>query len=319
MRSLSAVARGVGRALGSPKILVWLWLANLAVALPAAVWIGESIRSSVSHRLAADELRRGFDFGWHGEYLSEAEGVEKSLQPTLLGVGAFLRNLNDWLGLEIFEASPALVVLGAAYALIWLLLLGGVLEHFVRPAPGLTLDRFLANGARRFFAMLRLTVLSAPLYWAIHRLSSELFPWIEQRTRDLTSERGVLMCYLAGALAIAGAAVVVKLVFDYARVALVVEERRSVLFALARGLRFVVTRPLPTLGLVFWLGLLSAVGLFAYSLVAPGAGVDDPRGLIGAMLIGQAFLLVRGIFRLAWIGGEVALYRDSQRLLPPSL
>lgn len=319
MRSLNAVARGLGRALGAPKILVWLWLANLAVALPSAVWIGESIRASVSRRLAADELRHGFDFGWHGEYLSEAEGAEKSFEPTLLGVGAFLRNLNDWLGLEIFEGEPALVAVGVVYALLWLLLVGGVLEHFARPAPGLKLDRFLASGAQRFFAMLRLTLLSAPLYWAIHRLSSELFPWIEQRTRDLTSERGVLLFYLLGALVLSSAVVAVKLVFDYARVALVVEERRSVLFALARGLRFVATHPLAAFGFALWMGLASALGLFVYSLVAPGAGVDDPRALVGAVLIGQAFLLARGILRLTWIGGEVALYRDSQRLLPPSL
>jgi hypothetical protein len=319
MRCFGALVRGLGRALATPRILLWLWLVNLAIALPAAVWLGESIRSSVRHRLAAETLRQGFDAGWHGEYRAEAGGVERSFEPTLLGVGAFLKNLEAWLGLEIFQVSPALVALGVLYAAVWLLLLGGVLEHLVRPSPALTLDRFLADGARRFPPFARLAVLSVPLYWGIHRGSRELFPWIEALTRDVTVERTVLAAYLAGATGVALAAVLVKSVFDYAKVAMVVEQRRSALVALLRGGGFVLRHPFRVFGLVLWWALLSALALAGYAVLAPGAGVDDSAALAGAVLLGQCFLLVRFILKVGWIGGEAALYQDNQRRLPPPL
>ena len=38
MTALGAMAAGVRRALGSPVILLWLWIVNLVVAAPAA-WL----------------------------------------------------------------------------------------------------------------------------------------------------------------------------------------------------------------------------------------------------------------------------------------
>lgn len=97
MSFIAAAFRGFAAALGSPRVLIGLWLVNLLFALPFAWMIGESIDQSVGQSLVHENLRRGFDDGWYGQYAAEAGGVEATFKPTLVGAGAVLHNLESLL------------------------------------------------------------------------------------------------------------------------------------------------------------------------------------------------------------------------------
>ena len=86
----------------------------------------------------------------------------------------------------------------------------------------------------------------------------------------MTAERSAfavrLLCYLAfGTLLI-----VCNLVFDYARIRIVVEDRRSAIGALVAGARFVRRHP-ATLRLYLLNGVCFVLLALVYALVAPGA------------------------------------------------
>lgn len=308
---MRALLGGLGDALASPRQLVVLWLALLLVALPVGVLMEESIHASIGASRVDEGLREGLDLAWLGEFRDGAEGLAESLRPSVVGRGAIFDNLESWFSGALFLDTRT-VAFGVAYALIWLFLLGGVLDRFARRERKFVLAPFMAAGARFFPRLLRLTAMSALLYWAIYRFARWLFPWIENLTREVTVERQVLLANLAGALVVVTLLGLVNLLFGYAKIAVVYEGRRSSLGALARAARFVATRPGPVVGLYLALAVLALLVIALYALVAPGAGQSTALGIAAAFAVGQLFLLARLALRLTFFGAQLRLYETRR-------
>ena len=121
---------------------------------------------------------------------------------------------------------------------------------------------------------------------------------------ELTVERTAFF-YRLGLYAVFGALVLfTNLVFDYAKVRAVVEDRRSMIGALSAGFRFVRRNPGATVGLYAVNSLAFVAVLFAYYLVAPGAAADAR-----AFAIGQVFIVFRVIVRLQFAASQTALFQ----------
>lgn len=307
------MARGVGRVLAAPFVVAVAWAANLLVALPAAVVVGESLRGSIGKSEMGERLLAGFDFGWHGETMAEADALLETFEPDRLVGGGWLVNLDGWWGGQMFKQPAPVLAFGALFALVWILLSGGVLTHFHRPPRRFSLAGFLGDGGGFFFRFLRLALLSAPLYYGVFRFGRWLFSRIERATTDLTVERTLLIYYLLAAALVVALVVTVKMCFDYAKVAMVVGERRSALLAVFSGLGFVLRRPFATYGLVALFGLAGVALLTARELVAPGVGQGSWLGILAVFALGQAFLLARLVLRLGLLAGELTLYEEEIR------
>jgi hypothetical protein len=300
---------GFRQAVRSPFLLVGLWLLCALVALPAAFWIGESIDRSLDSSLSQEEMRNGFDFGWYGEYSAGASRLEKSFTPAVNRGGAFFDNLDGWLSGDLFARAAELLALGLLFAVLWTLMLGGVLARFVRPEERAGPGVLFRNGTRYFFRFLRLIVVAGVLYALVYAVQHHWMTQLEARTRDATSELTVFGYHLAIWIPVAVLLMLIHTVFDYAKIATVVEDRRSVLLAALRGFGFVVGHPLRTLGLVLAWVAVGALGLAIYAFVAPGAAVSTPTTVTLGFVIGQLFLMARLLVRLSLLAGEVQLYR----------
>ena len=303
MQGVRAVAR-------APRPLLVLWLCNLLFALPFAVQIGLSLNESIGPSLVHEKLRNGFDMGWYGEYEASAKGIETSFRPSVTGAAAFYDNLEDWLTGRIFARHPVLVVAGGFYALVWLFLLGGVLDRFARPAESAVRARFAQACGLYFFRLVRLALLGLALYLAIYKLEHWLLARVDDLTRESTREWTVLGWSLAVYLLTALLVLLAHLVLGFAKVATVVENRRSVLVAALRGARFAAAHPRPTLGLYFGLLALGALLLVIYAAVAPGTTQSSPVGIVLAFFVGQLFLGTKLFVRLTLLGGQTALFQS---------
>lgn len=308
---MGALLGGVGDTLASPRQLMVLWLALLLVALPAGVLIEESIHASIGASRVDESLRRGLDLGWLGEYASDARGLEQTLERSIVGRGAVFDNLEAWFSGALFLDTRT-VAFGAAYALIWLFLLGGVVDRFARRERKFVLAPFMAAGARFFPRLLRLTLVSGVLYFGIYRLARWLFPWIERMTRDVTVERQALLLNLLGAAVVIALLGLVNLVFGYAKIAVVFEGRRSSLGALMRAARFVAVNTGKAIGLYLALALVALLVIAAYALLAPGPGQATAVGVVLAFLAGQLFLVARLALRLTFFSAQLRLYEAER-------
>jgi len=315
MSWLKAIRTGLARSFGGPRLLVALWLVNLVVALPLAAVLGSSIHRSVAHSPRAEGLVEGFDTTWHGGYQATARGLEKTLEPSVVGVGAFLDNLEAWWTGHAFSGFPGLVAVGVLYALLWAFLLGGVLQRFARPEGfegGVLSQSFFGNCGRFFGRFVRLALLSAVLYLVIYGLARWYFRGLQSWTRDVTSERWVLFWVLIGAGLVVTLLMGVRLVFDLAKVMTVQEDRRGMVLAVGAALRFLVARPFTLVGLYVGLALLWLVVLALYALVAPTAGPASWTGVLLAFLLAQVVLAVKIGLRLSLLAGETAVYQEGR-------
>jgi hypothetical protein len=303
-----AIVHGVRRSLAARGLVAGLWLVNALVALAATWSLGKALHASFAGSLVQEKLRAGFDLGWYGEFQSTARGLETTFTPTVVGVGAFYNNLEAWLSGELFTALPALVALGVFYLLLWAFLLGGVLQRLAENGR-LPAWEVAAAGGRFFFRFLRLSLVSGLCYLLVFVAGRWLLIGIEQATKDVTVERTVFILTASGAALIAFLLCFVNMVFDYAKITVVLEDRARVLPAALDALRFVRRHPLQTLGLYFVLGLLGLGLLAAYRSVAPGAGQSTLPGVLLAFLGGQLFLVAKLILRLTFYGAQMALYQ----------
>ncbi|HXV78013.1 MAG TPA: hypothetical protein VD788_17015 [Candidatus Polarisedimenticolaceae bacterium] len=310
MSIFGAAMRGFGATLAAPRILVGLWLVSLLFALPFAALVGRAIGESIGASRVHEELRRGFDGGWYGEFAHRADGLAASFRPTVIGATAFYDNLEDWVAGTLFVEYPEVVAAGAAWAVLWVFLLGGVLDRFARPAESAVRGRFAQAGGIYFFRFLRLALLSGVLYLGIYLLHRLLLGWLEYLTRDATREWTVLWLTLALYLLTALLLTLVQMTFAYAKIATVVENRASIFPSALRGLRFVAGFPAKTLGLQFGLAAVSLLLLVVYSWLAPGPGQSGVPAIALAFLAGQAHLFTKLTLRLTSYGAATALFKS---------
>jgi len=306
----SAISRGLRNSLGSPVLLLWLWLVTLLVALPAGVAMHESVRSDLGLSLAGEGLVGQIDRGWLEEFEFRARGFEKSLGMIQLSSAAVLENLEGWWSGRLFTMDRGLVALAGAHLLVWILMLGGLLQHLAKGGGRLKLHEFFAAGARHFGPLLRLTILSGFFYFAVFRLARRLFPWIEDLTRDVTRETTALAANLAGVALVLILLALLSSISDFAKISIVTQNRRSAVLASVRGLVFVLRRPLRVAVIRLSFGLLLVLLIGLYVSMGPGSGQASWLGVAGALLVGQAYLLARTALRVSLLAAQLDLARE---------
>ncbi len=309
---IRAWLHGLREAMSRPGLILLLWLANFALALPAAWIVSDAIEDHVGASLVHQKLRDGFDMGWFSEYESSAKGLAATLHPTQTGVGAFLINLERWADGSLFTSSRSVLAVAVGFALLWAFLSGGVLARLTRsttqdPARA---GGVLQNGGRYFARFVRLALFSAPFYWLIYRLHGRMGDWLESFTRDTTAESSVLLYTLVIFAITSLLLILVHISFAYAKVATVLEDRSSMLLAALRGIGFVMSHPLATLGIHFLMLAVSGLLLGVYWLAAPGIGQVSGVAVLVAFLVGQAFLMLRMGTRVASFAAQVAYFRS---------
>jgi hypothetical protein len=306
---LRSLVNAIRATLAAPKLLAFIWAVLLLVALPLGVSMRHAIQEDVGGSRIHEDLRERMDMTWMSEFRDRNEQLGAGFRPATLSRADFLYNVDLLFSGDLFAQQPALVAAGLVYALVWLLTLGGVVDRFARGGGRFVLSQFLAACGRYFGRLLRLAVLSAPLYWGLYALARWAYRAIEEGVRDVTVESTVIAYYVAAAVPLLLLVGLVKTTFDYARIASVVDEERNSFKALQRGLRFVFRRLLAVLGLALLvtLGVVALVALRTFA--APGVGESTVLGVIAVFVVGQLFLLARLTLRLGLVGAELMLYR----------
>jgi hypothetical protein len=304
----AALREGIRRVNGAPAILCGMFALTLLVALPLSFALRGMIEDHLGHSLAAERAAGSVNYDWWQEFSAQASGLGTTFVPSIIGFGAVLDNLSG-----LLDNQPlATTIAGAttAWLVLWSFLSGGVLDRYARGRPTRAQGFFAACGVH-FWRFLRLGIVAFVVYdllfvW-VHPLIFETL--YERLTRDLTVERTAFViragCYLFfGALL-----VLTNLIFDYARIRLVVEDRRSALGALTAGLRF-VRRQRGTVLLYLANALIFLVLVLVYAVAAPGA----PGSGLSMWLVlglGEVYILGRHYVKLLFYASETAFFQGA--------
>jgi len=320
MTIISAIRDGLRRVTASPKLILFLWLFNFAMALPLALVMSDQIESSLGASRIQEKLRNGFDIDWYEEFAHNATELGKTFSPAVIGVGPFLGNLEAWLNGSLFAGNTGIIGLGAGYMIVWMFLLGGILDRFARRNEPLAMEQFFRASGRYVLRFIILFLLSAVFYFFIFTgVAPALFSFIADSTRDTTVERNAFFLVAGAYASIALLLATVNMAFDYAKIATVVKGHHNMFVAAFDGFRFVFAHPTQAFGLYLVLGIFLALALGLYSLIAPGAGQASDLAIFLAFLVGQIFLVTKLAARLTFFCGQMALYETTVENPAPAL
>lgn len=298
---------GMRRVVRAPAVLAGVWLMTLLIAMPLALVLRDMIAQQLGDSVVADSVADGVNYDWMQEFGEQASGIGVTLKPTIIGFAAVLDNLSAFLD---YTPRPTVIAgAAAAYVALWIFVAGGILDRYARQRATRAHGFFAAAGAY-FFRFLRLGLVQLLAYgalftWLHPYLFDQLFPRL---TRDMSVERNAFAVRVALYAVFTLLIAVFNLLFDYAKVRAVVEDRRSMLGALAGSVRFVRSNPAAVVVYTINVALFLAV-VAAYAVVAPGAPAAGWKTW-AVIVIGQLYVLARLWVKLTFWASEVAFFQS---------
>jgi len=309
MTPWSAFREGVRRVNAAPLLLAGMVAVTLLIALPLSLALRGMIASHLGGSLAADGVADGTSSDWWQEFAAQASGLGATFAPSIIGFGAVLDNVSGLL--DNLPLAATITGATAAWMVVWSFLSGGVLDRLARARPTRAEGFFAASGVY-FWRFLRLGAIAGFIYYLLFAYVHDVIfvDVYEPLTRNLTVERTAfavrVACYLLFGSMLAAA----TLAFDYARIRIVVEDRRSALGGLMAGLRFARRHAGGTIGLYLLNAAAYVLVVLVYAAVAPGA----PRSGLSVWLvlgIGQIYIVVRHYLKLLFYGSQTAYFQGA--------
>lgn len=309
MKAGTAFRDGIRRVNGAPMVVAGMFALTLLVALPLSFALRGMIETHLGASLAAESAAAGTNYDWWQEFSAQASGLGTTFVPSIIGFGAVLDNL----GALLDNAPLASTIAGAtaAWLALWSFLSGGVIDRFARArrtrSPG-----FFAACGMHFWRLLRLGIVA----WLVYAvLFGYVHGWIftdafTRLTENVAVERTAFAIRLAGYLLFGAMLVVCNIVFDYTRIRIVVEDRRSAIGGLVAGMRFVRRHAGSVFGLYLLNGGAFLLLVLIYALIAPGApGSGLSMWLV--LLLGEVYIVARHYLKLLFYASETAFFQGA--------
>ena len=78
-----------------------------------------------------------------------------------------------------------------------------------------------------------------------------------------------------------------------------------------RGVQFVLTHPVRTLGVYLAMGALGLILAALYYFLSPGLASSGIGLIVLALIVGQLYLILRWMLRIGLLGAESIVYRQA--------
>ena len=306
---MHALLDGIWRVGKAPALLVGVYVITLLTTVPLGILLHESIETDLGSSVAAEAAAAGVNWEWWEEFQSRSTGVARTFSPRILGFAAVLQNQSSFVDNQLPRGEVLLSVV--AYLGIWMFLVGGIIDRLARQRRVASAG-FFATCGTFFFRFCRLGVLAGVAYWIMFET---IHPWLFEDLYDLATEhlaveRTAFLIRLGLYGTFALLLLPINMVFDYAKIRAVVEDRRSMVGALLAAIRFVRRRPQATVGLYSLnAGLFLAV-LAAYALLAPSPAGGGSSMWVG-FAVGQAYVAARLFTKLVFYASQTAYFQSQ--------
>lgn len=312
---------------------------NLTLALVVAAPLAIQLERDLAHTGASGSMMYGFDYEWWEPWSEKQEGPSRNLGPDLLGPGFAFKSLDalvrgqlpaglfpdapetrrgdvDVWSKKSADVDPTILGVAVVYMVAQIFLVGGLLGVFRSPRGGWTV-RGLAHGSGFYFGrMFRVSLLALAGAGVVFALNLPFARWVDDLAREAVSERTALALLLGRHAVLLGALLLVHMVASYARVILVVEDRKSALLASLSSVGFCLRH--------FFAAAAQYVVVIAVGLVLLGLWtLFDVRFVVTgwktqlfALAGFEALVATRIALRLGLLASQVELYRVRSRPSP---
>lgn len=292
MRSaLLAVVRGMRWVCRSWRLALVFWFWNVTFALAVVAPVAGLLVRDLGHSAYARELLFRFDLQWLLEFGWKTRGWPAAM------------------------LAPLALAAAGGYLLVSVFLAGGAITVFATPQRHYLPAAFFQGCGRNFGRLFRLLLWSAICYGVVLGIYGGLRALSVWLWRDSMEERPVVLYGWGSALLVLVLFLAVNMVFDYAKIRLVVEDSRKSWRAALGSFRW-VWRNLRLTSVTYVLVTAAAVLLLAAYVVVSG-WLPRHRGwwLLVVLLLQQAYMLARMGVRLLYFASQTEVYLS---LNPPA-
>ncbi|UCE42717.1 MAG: hypothetical protein JSV17_07120 [Candidatus Aminicenantes bacterium] len=292
------------------RMIILLLVVNLAFSLILAIPMYHSLKDSFGNSLVGERMAEGFDYLWWEEYRDDAQGLERTFTPSIIGKGAILNNLEGLIQLRVFDLPPIILIYGFLYIILHTFFAGGILSLFKKREAKFSLGSFFRGAGSYFFRFFLLMLISWVIFLMIDQVVKGSLDSILSGMRETAiSEVTPFYWGLVFNAVVFFLFLFIQMVFDYGRIKIVEEDSPNVLTSAAGAFGFVGRHLGSTLGLFYLLFLVQVVFTLIYVLIQGLISQSSFLGIALAFLFQQIF-----IFGLIWIrcwlySSQMELYR----------
>jgi hypothetical protein len=310
MKALLNFFKGFQKTGNLTRMIVLLLVINFAFSLILAVPMYHSLKGSFGKSLVGERMAEGFDYLWWEEYRDDAQGLERTFTPSIIGKGAILNNLEGLIQLRIFDLPPFILIFGLLYIILHTFLAGGILSLFQKREPTFAVGDFFGGAGSLFLRFFLLMTISWVCFLIVGQVVKGSLDSLLRNMRETAfSEVAPFYWGLVFSAVVFFLFLFIQMVFDYGRIKIVEENSKNILISAVGAFGFVFRHLGSTLGLFYLLFLVQVLFTLIYVLIQ---GLIPDSSFLGVAL---AFLLQQFfIFGLIWIrcwlyASQMELYR----------
>jgi hypothetical protein len=322
-----AVLEGLRAVRHRLSLVALLLVVNVGTASLLALPMVGVLEDSLKNTDAAGNMLYGFDHAWWAAWHAERGGWTASFRPDIFGAGFAFKNaellLRGSLPARQFESledaqndysvDGLILGLGVAYLFVQAFLTGGALAALRGPRGAPPLRGLLHGSAFYYGRILRVAGLVLLLDGIVFGLNAPVALWVEGRAREAVSETTALAWVLGRHVLLLLALLLVQALSSYAKLIVVLEDRRSALLALLSAAVFCWRHLARTLGHVVVVGLLGVGLVAAWSFLDGAFETTGYKTQILGLALSQALVFGLIALRLSLYAGQIALYRETPR------
>jgi hypothetical protein len=330
MKIISTLKQGLAQTSHTKRMILFAWFVNVLFALVLALPLLRTLDNYVRGTVMEEKLLQRMDPAWSGTFRYDFEKNEltRFVDYTIFGYAPFVSHLETYLDgtfvkstgsffsnlIFRFEVTPGsnsiLVFLGLLYVCMANFLAGGFIGIYSKEYRS-SFSEFMMEGGKYFGRFFRLALLALVFYYLFFTL---LVDWIDAGipawTQNSASEQTPYLYYMIKGIVALFLLSVFTMIFDYARIRIVLDDRTSALLASVAGGRFALRNFLNTYGLYFVLALLGVVLIAIYALLESLLPQDSYWPLVAVFLLQQLYMIARFWLKANFYASQTALYRD---------
>jgi hypothetical protein len=323
---------GWNRVAWNKRLIVVAWLVNLVFALIIAIPVSRQLEATLPPTADDEYVAGRIDETWLKMYRRslQDEQTSRMLDYSILGGAPFVEHMNNLLSGRTYEAigltlwrsavsghlvlrSISLVtMLTLAWGIVGLFFSGGFITVYSCTVRASVAD-FVSASARSFGAIVRLGVIGCILALIVFAVMNSwvTYGWIYRSTMDDATELPAFILLLSKNAAMLILLWLGGLVFDYAKVRLVLETRTSAILALWAGVKYCVRYWRTTVSVALLLSAISVVVMVLAGAFLERAHSSTTWTIAVVCIIQQAYFFTRMGLRAMSYATAVEVFRSN--------
>lgn len=333
MNIISTFKQGIAQVSRTKRMVLFAWFVNVLFALVLALPVLKQLDGYLRNTVMDESVLGRMDPAWAESYRADMEKSEfsRALDNTIYGYapfvnhlemqmnGTFIKTLGNFL-YDFFlrwEINPGATSLLFFVCLLYVctgaFLAGGFIGIYSKDYRS-TFTEFLMDGAKYFGKFFRLSLIALLIYYVFFAV---VVNWINTAiprwTQFAASETVPFTYYMIRNVAVLVVISLLFMIFDYARIRMVVDDRTSALGATVAGVRFAFSHFLYTYGLYLLLTVIGVLLIVVYAVLEKTIPQESYWPLVLLFLVQQFYMLARFFLKGSFYACQTELYRTASR------